>query len=224
MSVPIPDPLLPNDHLHVTPWPDPVIDALGHDPRSLYVETFWLGVLGPSSTWLLRRLAAGLEAAPEGFDLPLAETARCLGLGFKNGRHSTFVRAVGRCCQFSLAQICGGNGLAVRRKVPPLNRHQVGRLPATLQDAHRRWQEAELRTPDSAQRLSRARRLALSLLELGEDTEAAERQLHRWKFHPAVANGAVRWAADRHRGAAEAAATLERGSAATLDDLGGDAA
>lgn len=219
MTIPIPDPLLPHDHIHVTPWPDPVIDALGHDPRSQYVETFWLGVLGPSSTWLLRCLATGLDRAPEGFDLPLAETARCLGLGFKNGRHSTFVRALTRCCQFNLAQVCGGNTLAVRRKVPPLNRQQVGRLPATLQDAHRRWQEAELRTPDATQRLRRARRLALSLLELGEDCDAAERQLHRWKFHPAMANVAVRWAAERHRQAAEAAATPDdrRG-------LGGDAA
>ena len=28
--------------LRVTPWPDPVLDVLGHDPRSWYAETFWL--------------------------------------------------------------------------------------------------------------------------------------------------------------------------------------
>ncbi len=33
--------------LPIRPWPDGVIDALGHDPRSAYVEQFWLGVLGP---------------------------------------------------------------------------------------------------------------------------------------------------------------------------------
>ena len=38
--------------LAIRPWPDPVIDAVGHDPRSSYVEHFWLGVLGPSTTWL----------------------------------------------------------------------------------------------------------------------------------------------------------------------------
>jgi len=26
--------------LRVTPWPDPVLDVLGHDPRSWYAETF----------------------------------------------------------------------------------------------------------------------------------------------------------------------------------------
>ena len=78
--------LLPVDTSPVTvlpirPWPDPVIDALGHDPRSTYVEPFWLGILGPRTTWLLRRLAAGLDASPAGFDLDLADTAAALGLG-----------------------------------------------------------------------------------------------------------------------------------------------
>ena len=62
-----------SETLAVRPWPDPVIDALGHDPRSAYVEHFWLGILGPSTTWLLRRLAAGFETSPSGFDLQLAE-------------------------------------------------------------------------------------------------------------------------------------------------------
>ena len=43
------------DQLHVTAWTDPVIDELGHDPRSQYTEWFWLAVIGPSSVWLLRR-------------------------------------------------------------------------------------------------------------------------------------------------------------------------
>ena len=45
----------------VRPWLDPVVDDHGFDPRSRYVEEFWLGVLGPTATWLIRRLVAGLE-------------------------------------------------------------------------------------------------------------------------------------------------------------------
>ena len=45
----------------VRPWIDPVVDDDGHDPRSRYVEQFWLGVLGPTATWLIRRFAAGLD-------------------------------------------------------------------------------------------------------------------------------------------------------------------
>src|SRR5436305_2374227 len=86
-------PPLTVDTLHIRPWPDAVIDTVGHDPRSAYVERFWLGVLGPSTTWLLRRMATGLEASPDGFDLPLADTARSLGLG-EPGKHGPFVRAL----------------------------------------------------------------------------------------------------------------------------------
>lgn len=191
--------------LTITPWADPVIDALGHDPRSAYVEQFWLGVLGPSTTWLLRRLATGLERHPDGFELPLVETARSLGLGTKGGRHSPFMRSLGRCAQFGAAQFCGSAGLAVRRKLPPLNRHQVDRLPPELQEAHREWQEQELRVPTVEAERRRARRLAITLYELGDDLEHAERQLHRWRFHPAMAREAALWARDRHLAATAAA-------------------
>ena len=42
--------------LAVLPWADPVIDPIGHDPRSRYVELFWLGVLGPTATLLRSRM------------------------------------------------------------------------------------------------------------------------------------------------------------------------
>jgi hypothetical protein len=35
--------------LTIRPWPDALIDTLGYDPRSRYVETFWLPTLGPPS-------------------------------------------------------------------------------------------------------------------------------------------------------------------------------
>jgi hypothetical protein len=185
--------------LEIRPWPDPVIDSLGHDPRSSYVEQFWLGILGPSTTWLLRRLAAGLEASPAGFSLPLGDTARALGLGDKGGRHSPFMRALGRVCQFDLGEVRDEGAMAVRRKVPPLSRRQLTRLPQDLQDAHQRWQEDQLRTPSLEAMRRRCRRLALSLIELGEDLEGTERQLHRWKFHPALAHESAAWAWRRHQ-------------------------
>ena len=202
------------DVLDIRPWPDPVIDSLGHDPRSAYVEQFWLGILGPSTTWLMRRLAAGLEASPAGFELPLADTARALGLGDKGGRHSPFTRALSRVCQFDLGQVQGEGSMAVRRKVPPLNRRQVERLPESLREAHQRWQDDQLRTPAIEALRRRCRRLALSLVELGEDLEGTERQLHRWKFHPALAHESAAWAWKRHQEARIAAGTSPGGEAA----------
>lgn len=165
------------------------------------------GILGPSTTWLLRRVVAALEASPDGFDLPLADTARCLGLGDKGGRHSPFMRTLSRLVQFDLAQPQGDAVLAVRRRVPPLNRRQVMRLPAAVQAEHQALQQADLRTPVVEQQRRRGRQLALSLLELGEDLEAAERQLLNWRYHPALARESAAWAWDRYRRALAAAAS-----------------
>jgi hypothetical protein len=202
MPVAIPD--LSTDVLSVRPWPDEVIDVLGHDPRSAYVERFWLGVLGPSAVWLLRRLAAGLEASPAGYDLPLADTAQSIGIGGR-GRSSSFARTLGRICQFDLARIELPDAIAVRRKLPPLARRHLARLPESLQLEHQAWQEADLRVPELDRQRRRARKLALSLIALGEDVEGSERQLMRWHFHPAICRDAALWGWREHARAAEAA-------------------
>ncbi len=71
--------------LRVTPWPDPVLDVLGHDPRSWYAETFWLPTLGPTALLLMRHLADRFERTPDGVELPVADTAAALGLGARRG-------------------------------------------------------------------------------------------------------------------------------------------
>lgn len=190
---PLPDPVFPLDRLSIEAWDDPVVDRLGHDPHSTYVETFWLGVLGPSTTWLIRRLAAGLDRAPDGYVIDLAETARAIGIGGRGGRYSPFMRSLQRSTQFGLTQHRGPDVLAVRRRIPPLSRRLVERLPASLQEQHQAWLDHELRSQVDERR-TRARRLALSLLELGEDDADTEQQLHRWRFHPAMAHEATRWA------------------------------
>jgi len=130
---------LTSTHLTLVPWPDPVIDRVGHDARSEYVERFWLGVIGPSCTWFLRRLAVGFDAEPEGFELDVAECARALGLGAGLGRNAPLGRTVTRCCQFGLTRRFGRDSLAVRRWLPPLARHHLARLPDALQAEHGRW-------------------------------------------------------------------------------------
>lgn len=192
--------------LWVEAWPDPVIDQLGHDPRSRYVERFWLGVVGPSTTWLVRHLADELDRSPGGYPLDLAHTAGALGLGNKGGRNSPFMRSIDRAVQFGMAQRAG-DVLRVRRNIAPLTQGQVQRLPADLQAAHRQHQERQLQpaAADLTDQEVKARRLALTLLEIGEDYDAAERQLERWNHTGPVAVRALRWAQQRHRAAQVAA-------------------
>jgi hypothetical protein len=196
---------VPLDTLTIRPLPDEVIDLVGHHPCSSYVENFWLGVLGPSTTFLLRHLVTTLEAAPDGYDLELATTARRLGLGDKGGRHSPFMRSLARLVQFELAQLEDERTFAVRRRVPPLNRRQLIRLPDGLQAAHRQWQEQQLKTPPVEQLRRRSRQLALSYLETGLEIDETERQLLRLGYHPSLAYESTHWAVDRHEQALAAA-------------------
>ncbi|MGF1598281.1 MAG: hypothetical protein ACFCVK_15330 [Acidimicrobiales bacterium] len=139
-------PTFPESRLRITVWPDPVLDALGHDPRSSYVEQFWLSVLGPSAVLLLRRLAAALEVEPDGFDLDPLRWSQELGLGTKGGRHSPFWRTVDRSCRFG-ATHRNGEHLAVRRRLAPLSARQIERLPDHLRRAHDDWAAVQLARP-----------------------------------------------------------------------------
>lgn len=195
------DETLPTDHLRITMWSDPVVDLVGHDLRSTYVERFWLPILGPSTTFLLRRTAALLDEHPDGFDLPLLDTAFALGLGSHGGRHGPFLRAIDRAARFNLVRSPGPDALAVRRRAPALSRAQVQRLKPMLREEHESWHLQAQRHPDLDHQRRRSRRLALSLAELGEPDEAIEQQLHRWRIHPALAHDALRWARTRQRGA-----------------------
>jgi hypothetical protein len=183
--------------LFVTPWTDPVIDQVGHDPRSVYVERFWLGILGPSATWLVRLLVDRLDHEPDGYHLDLDECASALGLGRRPGTNGIFPRTLARCAQFGALRLVDAHTLEVRRRLPPLTRRQVARLSEALQADHARWVDAAPEVIADEGR-DRARRLALSLVELGEDAAGTERQLHRWRFHPALASEATAWALDRH--------------------------
>lgn len=190
------------EYLTVRPWAQEAPERAGFDPRSPYVERFWLGIIGPSTTWLMRRIAAGFDAAPDGFELPLEETARALGLGDPAGRNSAFLRTVNRMVQFELGRQSAPGELEVLRRLPPVSRRQLARLSPALQEAHERWSAEAVQTSPAEGATRRASQLALSLLELGEHPEEVERQLLRWRYHPAMAREALCWAVDRHRQAA----------------------
>ena len=112
-------------------------------------------------------MAEGFDAEPDGFDLPLAETARGLGLGDRGGRHSPFLRTVNRTVQFGMATAIGTGELLVRRRIPPLARRQIDRLSPERRDDHERWQQAQL-----AQRPFASRRVA--------SPPHNEREVARW--------------------------------------------
>ena len=130
------------DRLEVIPWRDPLIERVGHDALGDYVELFWLGVLGPTATWLLRRLAVIAVAHPEGRHVDLPALASALGLGWDSNRANAFGRALQRLVMFGMARKVD-DAVAVRTVVPPVSVRHLSRLPEHLQRAHALWSDTD---------------------------------------------------------------------------------
>jgi hypothetical protein len=150
----------------IRPWLDPVVDEHGHDPRSAYVERFWLGVIGPTATWIMRRLADGFDSEPSGYEGDLDHTATAMGLSFTKGAASPFGKALHRCVMFGLAQPIA-DGLAVRRRLPQVAARHLRRLPEELQAEHLQWARMTLHVD--------AKDLERRLLEAGIPPRAVPR-------------------------------------------------
>jgi len=183
------DPIAPAPTYRLRTWR--VASVAGFDARSAYVERFWLPILGPSTTFLLRLLAAALERDGEGARLDAADAARALGLGGRPGRHAPFQRALRRACDFNLlARQPAAEGAAlellVRRVVPAVPARLVERLPEQLRRAHAALERSGTRslTPDAR---THADRLARTLVAIGEQRDAVVDQLVAWRVDPHLA-------------------------------------
>ena len=191
--------IINSDVLNLIPWTNDRTDAFGHDPRSTYVEQFWLGTLGPTTTWFLRHCAHHLEGR-DAAAVDLREAASTLGIGHQGGGRSAMAKTVARACRFRAARPVGSTTLAVRLKLPHLSQRQLQRLPLSVQRRHEDYLAADAHSDSISQQRMRARRLALSFVECGDEPDEVELHLGRLQFHPAVAADAVRWAWAQHHG------------------------
>ena len=133
--------IINSEVLKLIPWTDPYTDAFGHDPRSTYVEQFWLATLGPSTTWFLRHCVSLLEDVDE-VVVNLRDTACALGIGFEGGARSAMVKTITRACRFRTARHVGSTTLAVRLRLPMLSHGQLQRLPESLRERHEEYVSA----------------------------------------------------------------------------------
>ena len=189
-----PQPEIPTPTIEVGVWTDPVVDTLGFDPRSDYVERCWLPVLGPSTVLFLRRVADALDRHPDGFTLDLLETAHALGVGMRGGKNAPMLRTIERSCRFGAVRHQGPGAIAVRRRLAPLTRSQAERLPPSLRTEHERWLAMPRPSAAFAELQERARATARTLIEQGTPVDEVERRLHSLRFHPALAHATTRWA------------------------------
>lgn len=123
--------------LTVIAWPDPMTEARGHKPGSAYIETVWLGVLGPSTTLCWSRLSR-IATARSGTVIDTTDLAVSLGLSANLGRNAPITRTLGRMIMFGAAAR-SGDTLAIRRALPDVPPRMAGRLSYTARLAHERW-------------------------------------------------------------------------------------
>mgnify|MGYP001814991869 FL=1 len=150
----------------IRPWRDDEVDRRGHDPRSAYVERFWLGVIGPTATWIMRRFADEFDHRPEGYILDLQHTATSMGLSFARGDQSPFGKALHRCVMFGLARR-SADGFDVRRRFPTVAQRHLKRLPDDIRISHDDWARRVIHVDRS--------QLAARLAEVGLTPPAAAR-------------------------------------------------
>jgi hypothetical protein len=118
----------------VVPWEDPVVEALGHWPGDPYIDLVWLGILGPSTSWLWLKLARICAAAPS-TRVDVVDLAVSLGLGEGLGANAPLPRSLGRLVQFGCAHRAGET-FAVRRALPHVAQRQLSRLSWSARQAH----------------------------------------------------------------------------------------
>jgi hypothetical protein len=135
--------------LAIEPWIDPLVEAHGFGPRSPYVEVCWLPVLGPTATWLYRRLGSWVEIEDETVPVDLADLSVSLGIGQGLGRHSPLMRSLGRLAQFHVAR-WQGSALGVRRSLPLLPERQAARLSPSAYRFHQQLRDGPRPAPGRA--------------------------------------------------------------------------
>ena len=126
------------EKLNVTAWRDPLIEAAGHRPASPYVETVWLAILGPASTWGWQRLARIAGAGKPEVTLDAAEFAASIGLGTGLGRNAPLSRTLARLEAFGTLHR-NGDTLGVRLALPDVPEHRAAKLCSSARLGHQRF-------------------------------------------------------------------------------------
>lgn len=180
---------------HILPLQDDLTEgrldvaAQTFDPRSHYSESFWLPILGPSTMWLMRKVAERFDAEPDGFTLDLMEMSQALGIASKGGRNNSFHRSISRVVSFKMGVTVDEQTIAIRRRMPPLHRGQVRRLPVRLANLHDETVRAH--AAHQAEDRRRSEPVALTLLQLGDSPDLVEQQLISWGIDYTIARQSV---------------------------------
>lgn len=109
-----------------------------HDVQSLYVEQFWLPVIGPTATVLVRLLDRTLrEVETAGhFTIPNTVLGPVVGIGTRGGRNSPLLRSLARLVQFDVLEQDAPERWLVPTTLPHVRGSRVARMPPVMGHLH----------------------------------------------------------------------------------------
>jgi hypothetical protein len=121
--------------------PNPRVRRVGFELTDPYVEQCWAGVIGPSSTLLLRRMPVlWSERVPA--EILASDLGRSIGLGSGTAKTSRVAVTLKRLAQFGLVHPAGpaaDRHYEVFLEVSPLTPRQLARLPEWTRATHDRF-------------------------------------------------------------------------------------
>lgn len=105
---------------------------------SMYVERFWLPVLGATQICLLRQVGYQVKAGGL-WQIQASELAARLGLGSVTGSpHRPLAKSMKRLCDYKMMTEESGGAFQARLMMPMLSTRQRQRLPLSLRSLHAR--------------------------------------------------------------------------------------
>lgn len=139
--------LPPSGYLNVVPWRQASIARPCPLSDCRYFEQFWLGILGPTATWLARHLSRLVMTEPVDSTSPVGTTVDISELGARLGvsahplHESVLSRAINRLVMFNLVapSDTDSSTLVVRTNTPRVSDRLVARMHPSLRDAHWQW-------------------------------------------------------------------------------------
>jgi hypothetical protein len=111
--------------------------ATGVDPRSRYVDHYWIPTLGPTAVCLARALMRMIARRGETVEVQVEHLAAVLGLRPDGDVNGELRAAFRRLDDADIVVVDPEGGLLVRGQFPYLTEEQVAHLPAPLVEAHR---------------------------------------------------------------------------------------
>jgi hypothetical protein len=120
--------------LCLEPWAQPHFDRWGSEPRSTYVERFWLPVIGPSSLVLARSITTGFESNNGSYRVDASHQATAIGVS-----PSQLRRVLDRLVVFGVAKTLGPDMFCIRTMWPVIGSGAIRQLTASLHQQHSDW-------------------------------------------------------------------------------------